>query len=172
MDHVNELCEQIPDAAKDLRLNLLAVLKSDHLSPEESWAVALTSAYFVRCAKLCEAILADAGSILGDAGVEDAQAAASLMAMNAVYFRFRHMVGKEAYSQIRSGLRMNRMMAPATSRSQFELCALACAALAGCEACLQSHEANLVKDGYSESQVNDVARIAASVQGVAVALAL
>lgn len=172
MEHVNQLCEGLADTAKDLKLNLPAVLQSEHLNSEEVWAVALTTSYFLRHAVLQEAVLADAEPILGSAGVEDAQAAASLMAMNTIYFRFRHMVGKEVYGQMRAGLRMNRMMSPATSKQQFELSALACAALAGCEACLQSHEANLVQDGYSELQINDVVRIAATMQGVAVALEL
>ena len=170
MEYVNQLCEGLPESAKDLGLNLVAVIKSEHLSSEEVWAVALTASYFVRNAALQEAVLADAQSILGEGGVEDAQAAASLMAMNTIYFRFRHMVGKEVYGQMRSGLRMNRIMAPATTRKQFELCSLACAALAGCEACLQSHEPNLLQEGYTELQINDVVRIAATIQGVAVAL--
>lgn len=170
MEYVNQLCEGLPESAKDLGLNLVAVIKSEHLSSEEVWAVALTASYFVRNAALQEAVLADAQAILGEGGVEDAQAAASLMAMNTIYFRFRHMVGKEVYGQMRSGLRMNRIMAPATTRKQFELCSLACAALAGCEACLQSHEPNLLQEGYTELQINDVVRIAATIQGVAVAL--
>ena len=170
MEYVNQLCEGLPESAKDLGLNLVAVIKSEHLSSEEVWAVALTASYFVRNAALQEAVLADAQSILGEGGVEDAQAAASLMAMNTIYFRFRHMVGKEVYGQMRSGLRMNRIMAPATTRKQFELCSLACAALAGCEACLQSHEPNLLQEGCTELQINDVVRIAATIQGVAVAL--
>lgn len=170
MEYVNQLCEGLPESAKDLGLNLVAVIKSEHLSSEEVWAVALTASYFVRNAALQEAVLADAQAILGEGGVEDAQAAASLMAMNTIYFRFRHMVGKEVYGQMRSGLRMNRIMAPATTRKQFELCSLACAALAGCEACLQSHEPNLLQEGCTELQINDVVRIAATIQGVAVAL--
>ena len=170
MEHINQLCEQLPEATKDLALNLAAVLKSEHLEPTEVWAVALTASYFVRSAALQESVLADAQEILGQDGVEDAQAAASLMAMNTIYFRFRHMVGKESYSQMRTGLRMNRIMSPATSRKQFELCSLACAALAGCEVCLQSHEPKLLEEGYTELQVNDVIRIAATIQGVAVAL--
>ena len=170
MEHVTQLCQQLPESAKDLGLNLAAVLKSEHLSPEEVWTVALTASYFVRNAVLQEAVLADAQSIFGEAGVEDAQAAASLMAMNTTYFRFRHMVGKEVYGQMRTGLRMNRIMSPATSKKQFELCSLACAALAGCEACLQSHEPNLLAEGCSELQINDVVRVAATIQGVAVAL--
>ncbi|HIN94200.1 MAG TPA: alkyl hydroperoxide reductase [Planctomycetes bacterium] len=172
MEHIIQLCEQLPESARDLRLNVVAVLESEYLSPEEVWAVALTSSYFVRNSALQEAVLTDAQPILGEAGVEDAQAAASLMAMNTIYFRFRHMIGKEAYVQMRAGLRMNRIMSPLTSKRQFEMTALACAALSGCEACLQTHEANLIQEGCSDLQINDAVRIAATIQGVAVALEL
>ncbi|MEE2989690.1 MAG: carboxymuconolactone decarboxylase family protein [Planctomycetota bacterium] len=42
--------------------------------------------------------------------------------------------------------------------------------MAGCEACLQAHEANLVEEGLTEDQVHDTIRIAAVIQGVAVAI--
>ena len=61
MEYVNQLCEGLPESAKDLGLNLVAVIKSEHLSSEEVWAVALTASYFVRNAALQEAVLADRG---------------------------------------------------------------------------------------------------------------
>jgi alkyl hydroperoxide reductase subunit D len=64
--------------------------------------------------------------------VEDARAAASLMAMNNVYYRFRHMVDKPIYGERPAGLRMNRLMQPATNRTDFELMALAVSAINGC----------------------------------------
>jgi len=47
---------------------------------------------------------------------------------------------------------------------------LACAALAGCEACIQSHEASLVQLGRSEEACHDAVRIAAVMSGVACGL--
>jgi lipoyl-dependent peroxiredoxin subunit D len=44
--------------------------------------------------------------------------------------------------------------------------------LAGCEACQKAHEASLRKEGLTEAHVHDVVRIAAVVQGVAIALEL
>jgi alkyl hydroperoxide reductase subunit D len=66
---------------------------------------------------------------------EQVWSAASIMGMNAVYYRFRHMISKQGYSERMVRLRMNRMMNPVTSKLQFELCSLACAAIAGCQAC-------------------------------------
>ena len=91
------------------------------------------------------------------------------MAMNTVYYRFRHMVGKESYSKMPAGLRMNRMNRPATSIALFELCSIACAALEGCELCIQSHEAKLTAE-LSENHVHEAVRISAVIKGVSVAL--
>ena len=170
MENINELLKQVPPAASDLASNLSTVLQSQFLSPQQIWSVALTSSFFVQHPALTAAVLGDAQGIIGEDGVEDARGAAAIMGMNAVYYQFRHMIDKESYSERMAGLRMNRMVNPATSKLQFELCSLACAAIAGCEACLLAHEANLVEEGLTEDQVHDTIRIAAVIQGIAVAL--
>ena len=48
----------------------------------------------------------------------------------------------------------------------------ACAALAGCQACIQSHEAAVLKGGLGEDHVHDAVRIAAVMQGFLVAISL
>ena len=170
MENVNRLMEQIPEAADDLSSNLSTILQSQFLSPEQIWSIALSSSFFVQQPSLTAAVLADAQGVIGEDGVEDARAAAAIMGMNAVYYRFRHMIDKESYTERMSGLRMNRMVNPATSKVQFELCSLACAAIAGCEACLLLHEESLINEGLTEDQVHDTIRIAAVIQGIAVAL--
>ncbi|MCA9245936.1 MAG: carboxymuconolactone decarboxylase family protein [Planctomycetales bacterium] len=169
MQHVDALRATLPESTKDLRLNLSSVLGGEVLSAEQTWSVALTAAYFLRSVALRDAVLADAREKIGEGGVADAQAAAAIMAMNTVLYRSRHMIGKESYHHRRVGLRMNRMAAPATSKAQFELCSLACAALAGCEACLKSHEESVLKAGLSEEHVHEALRIAAVLNGVATA---
>ena len=106
MDALERLRAAIPDAARDIRLNLQAV----------------------------------------PAVVEDAKAAAALVAMNNVYYRFRHMVGKPVYREKPAGLRMNRLMQPATTRTDFELMALAVSAINGCEMCVRAHEKAVTDD--------------------------
>ena len=107
-----------------------------------------------------------------DDTIDDAKAAAALMAMNTVYYRFRHMVGKPGYGQKPARLRMNRMMKPATNKADFELFSMACAVLAPCEVCITSHEASILKHELTEDHVHDVVRIAATLNGVATALTL
>ena len=76
------------------------------------------------------------------------------------------MIEKESYQSRPARLRMSRMAQPTTSKIDFELASLACAALAGCQKCMQSHEASLVGLGISEEACHDAVRIAAVMQGV------
>jgi len=92
------------------------------------------------------------------------------MAMNTVYYRFRHMIGKESYSARPARLRMNRMNQPTTTKADFELMSLGCAALAGCEMCLKSHESSLLQLSLSEEACHDAVRIAAVVNATVVGI--
>ena len=137
MDALEQLRGAIPDAAKDIRLNLQAVLRGGALSEAQRWGVA---------------------------------AAAALMAMNNVSYRFRHMVGKPIYGEKPAGLRMNRLMQPATNRTDFELMALAVSAINGCEMCVRAHEKTVTEGGLTPDHVHDAVRIAATIYAAAVAL--
>ncbi|WP_165225980.1 carboxymuconolactone decarboxylase family protein [Aquisphaera insulae] len=170
MRSLDELKSALTDDTKDLRLNLGNVLDNGDLKPEERWAVALASAYFLRAGELAEALAAAGSGHLSTAAIADAKAAAAIMGMNTVYYRFRHMIGKESYSQKPAGLRMARMARPATTKALFELASMGCAALAGCEMCLKAHEQSLLAEGYNEDRVHQAVRIAAVVQGFAIAV--
>ncbi len=167
---VEEVRATLPDAAKDIRLNLQSVLESGALNDAQKWGVALACAIAARNPRLRDAVLQDALAKAGDAVVEDAKASAVLMAMNNVYYRFRHMVGKPAYSQKPARLRMQRIAQPLTNKVDFELFCLAVSAINGCEACVRAHEQVVIEGGLSEEQVHDAVRIAAVVNAAAVAL--
>lgn len=132
--------------------------------------MAVASAATARTRALLDAVMADALAEVDAGVVEDARAAAAVMAMNNVYHRFRHMVAKPAYAQKPARLRMNRLAKPATSRIDLELFSLAASAINGCETCVQSHERAVLDGGLSEDQIHDAIRIAAVVHAAAVAL--
>ena len=171
MEALQQLAAAIPDAAKDIRLNLTSVLQQSSLTPAQRYGVALAVAYASTSEELIAAITTAAGDQLPAATAADAQAAAALMAMNNVYYRFRHMVGKPEYEQLPARLRMQRLAAPAGDKLDFELFALAVSAVNGCATCVQAHERVVTDGGFSTAQVNDAVRIAATVYAAAVALA-
>src|SRR5207248_9407332 len=94
------------------------------------------------------------------------------MAMNNVFYRFRHMVAKESYTQKPARLRMQRIAKPTTNKADFELFCLAVSAINGCEMCIRSHEEAVIAGGLAEDQVHDAVRIAATINAASVAIEL
>ncbi len=171
MEALQQLAATLPDAAKDIRLNLTSVLQQSSLSLAQRFGTALAVAFAARSPALAAAVTAAAGDQLPAATAADAQAAAALMAMNNVYYRFRHMVGKPEYEQLPPRLRMQRLAAPAGDKVEFELFALAVSAVNGCETCVQAHERVVTAGGLTPAHVNDAVRIAAVFHAAAVVLA-
>ncbi len=161
--------ETLPAYARDLKLNLQAVLGDSPLEPAQRLGTALAAAAAARNPDLLRELRAQALEAAGEATVEDALAAAALMGMTNIVYRFRHLVGKESYAQLPVRLRMNRIARTAGPKLDFELFCLAVSAVNGCEACVRAHEAVLVEGGLSEAQVFEAVRIAATVHGLAVA---
>ena len=173
MPALDTLRDQLPEAAKDLKLNLQAILRPENLTQDQVWGVALASAFFIGHADFSQAMLADAREAgVSEEIIDDARASAAIMGMNTVFYRFRHLVEKETYGTIPARLRMVRMSQLKTDKVTFELMSMACAALAGCGMCIKAHEATLLQHGVSEAAINDVVRIAAVSQGVVVGLGL
>ncbi len=147
--------------ARDLKLNLKAVLKSTHLSSKETALLALSVAVNQKNAPLVDhfnKVAVENGATAEETA--EAVACASLLAANNVLYRFRHFAAKEKYNELRPSLRMNIMMNPATGKHLFELMSLAVSAVNGCEQCVKSHEASLIALGATEEQVWDSVRIA------------
>lgn len=170
MSEIEKLREKIPDAARDIRLNLQTVFQATTLTPAQTWGVALASAIATRNSELQRAIFIEAQSKVDANVIEDARAAAALMAMNNVYYRFRHLIGKESYLAKPARLRMNWIGKPMSNKTDFELFCLAVSAINGCEVCVRTHEEVVTVGGVSEDQVHDVVRIAATIQAAAVSL--
>ena len=163
----------LPDYAKDLRLNLESVLSENGaqgLELRQLRAVALASAIASRHAPLVAALETLAAESLAPAEIAGVRAAAAMMAMTNVYYRFTHLLSNKEYESMRAGLRMNVMANPGIDKASFELCAMAVSAVNGCGMCMDSHEKTLRQHGVSAQGVQSALRIAAVVHAVAVTL--
>ena len=172
MDGLSGIAAAMPEAAKDVALNLETLLRSGSLSAAQRWGIASASAIASRNQVLRDAVLAAARREVDASVIDDAEAAASIMSMTNVYYRFRHLIGKPGYSEKPARLRMNRLAKPATSKADLELFCLAVSAIHGCETCIRAHEKAVLEGGLSEEQVHDAVRIAAVVHAAAVAIDL
>ena len=162
---------QLPDYAKDLRLNLDSVLSESGapgLDPKQVAIIALASAIASRYAPLTTAIAAQVAGTLSEAETNGARAAAAIMAMNNIYYRFTHLVGNEEYATMRAGLRMNVMANPGCDKIGFELASLAVSAINGCGMCMASHEKTLQQHKVPTVAIQSAVRIASVLHAVAV----
>lgn len=175
MSELEAIRQSLPEAAKDIRLNLQSVLRPEKLTEAQVWGVALCSAYFIGQEDLLAATHADAKAALGEAAdpvIEDAKAAAAIMGMNTIYYRTKHLLEDENYSRLSPRFRMQRMAHPTTDKATFELMSMACAALAGCGMCIQAHSKSIQDHGLSLEHVHDSVRIASVFHAVALAMGM
>ena len=162
--------DAIPDYARDLKLNLGSVLTTSGapgLSEKQIWAVTLASAIASRNAEFTRDIESLAATHLDPAYINGARAAAAIMGMNNVYYRFLHLVEDPEYAQLPARLRMNVIGNPGIEKIDFELLSLAVSAINGCGTCVASHERQLRKHDLSREAVQSAVRIAATVHAVA-----
>ena len=101
-----------------------------------------------------------------------AKAAATIMAMNNVYYRFVHLVGDAEYGRLPANLRMQGLASHGIDKIDFELMSLAVSAINGCGMCMESHTKVLEKHGVSKVAIQSSIRIAAVVNATAQALVI
>jgi lipoyl-dependent peroxiredoxin subunit D len=159
----------LPEYAKDIKLNLGSLATEPSLSAEQRAGTFIASAIASRNPLVTDAIIAEFGRDLSADALAAAKAAAAIMAMNNVYYRFTHLVGGD-YPNMPAKLRMNVMARPGVDKATFELWSLAVSAINGCGMCMESHERAVRQHGLTAEQVQAAVRIAAVVRAVAATL--
>jgi alkyl hydroperoxide reductase subunit D len=165
MSWVDQIKEALPEYAKDTRLNLDSVVNRSTLDLVEANGCALAAAMATGNGKLVTFIQ----SGLEDATERDAAlTAASLMAMNNVWYPYVEMAEDERLTGLPAQLRMNAISSHGgTTKARFESYSLAASIVGKCHFCVKAHYETLKKEGYSVEQLRDIGRIAAVITSVA-----
>jgi alkyl hydroperoxide reductase subunit D len=170
MNTLDAIRDALPDYARDLKLNLGSVLSptaAPGLTERQIWAVALGAAEASRNPAFAAAVGELAAAHLDAACQTGARAAAAIMGMNNVYYRFLHLVEDPEYGRMPARLRMSVIGNPGMDKVEFELVCLAVSAINGCGTCVASHERQVREHGFSREAVQSAVRIAATVHAVA-----
>jgi alkyl hydroperoxide reductase subunit D len=164
------LAERIPDALRDTRINLSAIERVETLTPGQLWGTVVASALATRNADVIRAAAEEARKRVDAATVEAARTAAGLMAMNNIYYRFRHLVDDREFDNIPARLRMQGMQTHGAPAADFELWCTAVSAINGCGMCVNAHVAKLKGAGVSREAIHDAVRVASILFAAASAL--
>lgn len=167
---IETLKNRIPDCAKDLKLNLGSLAAEPTLNDVRKAGTFIATAIASRNAEVIEAITAEFRDRLEPAAYTAAKAAAAIMGMNNVYYRFLHLVERDDYARLPAKLRMNVIANPGAPRADFELWCLAVSAINGCGKCIVAHEKVLREADVSVDEIQAAVRIAAVVHAVAATL--
>jgi alkyl hydroperoxide reductase subunit D len=165
MSWTDELKGMIGDHAKDIRLNIDAVLLRSNLAQDEAAGCALAAAFAAGNKTVVDMIKVSGALTLDQ--INGALSAASLMAMNNVYYPYVEMAGDHELHGQKPELRMNVYATyGGVGKKQFEMYALAASIVGKCNFCVKSHYDLLRKEGLTVIQLRDVGRIASVINAV------
>jgi len=157
----------LPDYAKDLKLNLGTLANETSLNDQQKWGAFLACAFAAGEPRTIHALVGEVEGKLTPEAIKAAKSAAAIMAMNNVYYRFTHLVHNEVYRTTPAKLRMSVIGAPGIEKADFELFSMAVSAVNGCGKCMDAHEEELRKAGFTTEQIQASVRIGAVVNAVA-----
>ncbi len=167
---LEHLKNRLPEYAKDLKLNLSSLAAEPSLSDQQRAGTFIATALASRNAEVIAAITAEFAPRLSPEALNAARAAASIMAMNNIYYRFTHLASSPDYRTLPAKLRMNVIGKPGVDKADFELWSLAVSAINGCGMCIDAHEKVLREAGITAEQIQAAVRIASVVHAIAATL--
>ena len=170
---IEQLKGKLLESAKDIKLNLSSILTEEgapDLTKNQIGGIALASAYSIKNPTVIQAVLSEVRSYLSEAEINAAKSAATIMAMNNIYYRFIHLVSDKSFAVMPAQLRMNVIANPGIDKVDFELSCLAVSALNGCGMCIDTHAHTLIKNGISKLAIQSSIRIASVLNAAAMGI--
>ena len=158
---------------KDLKINVSNVLNNtQYLNKKEVLLLAYAVAVNEKFDLLKDTFQAQAQ----EAGATDAELAeivscTSLMTANNIFYRFRHFMQKDFYTNTPAGIKMSIMVNPVLGKEFFELVSLVISSINGCEMCVTSHEQSILQHGGSESRILEGVKLGAIIKSLITVLA-
>ena len=162
---VEQLKESLPEYAKDIKLNLDAVINRSTVDPELATHLALAASFATGNGKLIAFI---ASSSTNEVEKNAAMTAGALMAQNNIWYPYIEMADDSNLKGLPAQLRMNAIASHGgTTKANFEAYSLASSIIGKCHFCVKAHYETLKKEGFSVEQLRDIGRIAATVNALA-----
>jgi alkyl hydroperoxide reductase subunit D len=164
MSWVDQIKDSLPEYAKDIKLNLDAVVNRSTIDPEQATYLAIAAAFATGNGKLLAFITSNATD---EVEKNAALTAGSLMAQNNVWYPYVEMADDPALTGLPAQLRMNAIASHGgTTKAKFEAYSLASSIVGKCHFCVKAHYETLKQEGYTVEQLRDIGRIAATINAL------
>ncbi len=163
---ISEIVSNFPEYAKDIKLNYTKILNEQVLNQNQLYGIILISSFSSQLSALKDAALKEIDGKLDESFKEAVFGAYSIMSMNAIYYRFTHLVTDTNYITLPANLRMQYLTKHGIDKESFEMLCLAVAVIMGCGKCINAHEAILRENNISNLIIQSVARIASIINAI------
>jgi len=161
MSWVDQLKDSLPEYAKDIKLNLDAVVNRSTIDSDQATYLAVAAAFATGNGKLLAFIAAGA---IDEVERNAALTAGAIMAQNNVWYPYVEMADDPALSGLPAQLRMNAITSHGgTTKAKFEAYSLASSIIGRCHFCVKAHYETLKQEGYTVEQLRDIGRISATI---------
>ena len=165
MTWVDQLKDSLPEYAKDIKLNLDAVINRSSIDVEHATYISIAAAFATGNGKLLAFITANAND---EVEKNAALTAGAIMAQNNVWYPFIEMADDVNLKGLPAQLRMNDITSHGgTTKGKFEAYSLASSIVGKCHFCVKAHYETLKQEGYTVEQLRDIGRIAATINALA-----
>jgi alkyl hydroperoxide reductase subunit D len=165
MTWVDQLKDSLPEYAKDIKLNLDAVINRSSIDVEHATYISIAAAFATGNGKLLAFITANAND---EVEKNAALTAGAIMAQNNVWYPFIEMADDVNLKGLPAQLRMNAITSHGgTTKGKFEAYSLASSIVGKCHFCVKAHYETLKQEGYTVEQLRDIGRIAATINALA-----
>jgi len=164
MSWVGQLNENLPEYAKDIRLNLDAVINRSTIDPDQALYLSIAAAFATGNSKLLTYLVSNATD---EVEKNAALSAGAIMAQNNVWYPYIEMADDVNLKGLPAQLRMNAITSHGGStKGKFEAYSLASSIIGKCHFCVKAHYETLKQEGYSVEQLRDIGRIAATINAL------
>lgn len=164
MSWVDQLKDSLPEYAKDIKLNLDAVINRSSFDPDYATALSLAAAVQTGNSKLVTFI---AAAVTDEVEKNAALTAGTIMAQNNIWYPYIEMLDDPNVKGLPAQLRMNAIASHGgTTKAKFESYALIASIIGKCHFCINGHADTLKAEGYSSEQIRDLGRIAAVINAL------
>ena len=164
MTWVEQLNENLPEYAKDIRLNLDAVINRSTIDPDQALYLSIAAAFATGNSKLLTYLVSNATD---EVEKNAALSAGAIMAQNNVWYPYIEMADDVNLKGLPAQLRMNAITSHGGStKAKFEAYSLASSIIGKCHFCVKAHYETLKQEGYSVEQLRDIGRIAATINAL------
>lgn len=165
---LENILNSLPEYAKDIKLNFSSITNNHAIMNEiQFYGTLLAASLASKNSAITFAIKAEATKYLDEKNINAIYAAATLMAMNNIYYRFTDLIEDGSFGKMPAGLRMNVMRDHGVSNTDFEIWSLAVSVINGCSMCITAHARQLQKTGISNEVIQLIAKIAAITHALA-----